>query len=216
MQCPDKRILFSSAWGSFYYRLSKARFDTSGLWADLSPIQWLLRKFKHGFYMPEATWLVSRELTETAGPWDTRLSFDDDGEYFCRVIAASQGIQFIPEAKMFYRRTGCSSMSHIGRSDRKLESLLLSMQLHVSHIRALEDSARVRAACLKYLQLWSICFYPKRPDLRERVQCRSPRLWEASWKLRSCGAESGRGFNNSSVCDWPDRDKASCRCSRNP
>ena len=32
--------------------------------------------------MQTATWLVSRELTEAAGPWDTRLLGDDDGEYF--------------------------------------------------------------------------------------------------------------------------------------
>ena len=38
--------------------------------------------------MQTATWLVSRELAEAAGPWDTRLLGDDDGEYFSRVINA--------------------------------------------------------------------------------------------------------------------------------
>jgi len=51
-------------------------------------------------YMQTATWLVSRELTEAAGPWDTRLLGDDDGEYFCRVLLASNGVRFVPEAKV--------------------------------------------------------------------------------------------------------------------
>ncbi len=36
--------------------------------------------------MQNATWLVSRELAEAAGPWDTRLQYDQDGEYYCRVL----------------------------------------------------------------------------------------------------------------------------------
>jgi hypothetical protein len=39
------------------------------------------------------------------------------------------------------------------------------MQLHVKYIRSLEDSDRVRAACLRYLQAWLIYFYPERPDI---------------------------------------------------
>ena len=49
--------------------------------------------------MQTATWLVSRELTDAAGPWDTRLLIDDDGEYFCRVILASNGTRFVAESK---------------------------------------------------------------------------------------------------------------------
>ena len=37
-------------------------------------------KMGQNLHMQTATWLVSRELTEAAGPWDTRLSLDDDGE----------------------------------------------------------------------------------------------------------------------------------------
>ena len=86
----DRRVLLSGAWGYFRYRPEKAKFIPSPLWADLSPLEWLLLKFSQNLHMQTATWLVSRELTETAGPWDTRLLGDDDGEYFCRVIMASE------------------------------------------------------------------------------------------------------------------------------
>ncbi len=166
----SKRTVLSSPWGRFFYRRSKARFAPSSLWRDLSPVEWLLHKFREAVYMPPASWLVSRELTEAAGPWDTRLSFDDDGEYFVRVIAGSDGVRFIPDARTYYRVSGSGSMSHIGASSKKLESLLLSMQLHIKYFRSLEDSERVRAACVKYLQMWLVYFHPARLDLAERVQ----------------------------------------------
>jgi hypothetical protein len=121
-------------------------------------------------HMQTATWLVSRELTEAAGPWDVRLVRDNDGEYFCRVILASNGIRFVLGAGTFYRRVSPRRASYIGRSDKKKDALFLSMQLHVKYIRSLEDSDRVRGACLNYLQNWLIIFYPERPDIVERLE----------------------------------------------
>src|SRR5271166_4732111 len=104
-KCRSNRMLFSSGWGYFAYRTDRAEFSPTSLWCDLSPAEWLLRKMRENLHMQTATWLVSRELTEAAGPWDVRLFVDDDGEYFCRVILASDGIRFVPQAKVFYRIT---------------------------------------------------------------------------------------------------------------
>ncbi len=160
----SKRTLLSSAWGGFIYRPNKAKFTPTALWCDLSPMEWLLRVWEQNLFMQPATWLVSRELTEAAGAWDIRLSYDDDGEYFCRVVLASDGIQFVPEARMFYRR-GFDSLSRVGRSDKKLESKFLSMQLQIGYLRSVDDGPRVRNACLKYLQIDGLYFHPERPDI---------------------------------------------------
>jgi hypothetical protein len=66
-----------------------------------------------------------------------------------------------------------------------------SMELHISYLRSLEDSDRVRAACVKYLQNWLIYFYPERPDLVKKAEemardlggrLETPRLsWKYSW-----------------------------------
>ncbi|MGB6192155.1 MAG: oligosaccharide flippase family protein, partial [Terracidiphilus sp.] len=87
------RTLLSSPWAHFMYRPYRARFTPSSLWCDLTPQEWLLRKMSQNIFMQTATWLVSRELTEDAGPWDVRLLGDDDGEYFCRVLLASEGVR---------------------------------------------------------------------------------------------------------------------------
>jgi glycosyltransferase involved in cell wall biosynthesis len=166
----SERMLFSSAWGHFYYRIDKANLAPTSLWCDLSPVEWLIRKMGQNLHMPPATWLVSRELTQAAGPWDTRLSLDDDGEYFCRVILASDAIRFVPDTKVFYRVSGFGSLSTIDESEKKLMSQFLSMQLHVGYLRSLEDSERVRAACLSYLQIRFINFYPERAAFVEQLQ----------------------------------------------
>ena len=91
----SKRMLLSSPWAYFYFRTRRARFVPNSLWQDLSPVEWLLRKMGENLHMQNATWLVSRELAEAAGPWDTRLQYDQDGEYFARVLLASEGTRFV-------------------------------------------------------------------------------------------------------------------------
>lgn len=190
-RCPSKRTLLSGSWGRFMYRYNRAKFVPSALWCDLSPAEWLMRKMGQNLHMQTATWLVTRELTEAAGPWDTKLLGDDDGEYFCRVLLASDGIRFVPEARVFYRMAGSASLSYIGRSDKKREAQWRSMQLHIGYLRSLEDSPRVRAACVKYLQNWMVFFYPERLDIFRQAEEMSKNLggrldilrlsWKYSW-----------------------------------
>jgi glycosyltransferase involved in cell wall biosynthesis len=190
-QCPSKRTLISGAWGHFLYRQQQADFVPTALWRDLPVNEWLLLKMGQNLHMQTATWLVSRALTEAAGPWDTTLTTDDDGEYFCRVIAQSKGVRFVPEAKVYYRSHGSNTLSYLGLSSPKLDSQFKSMRLHISCLRSLEDSERVRVACLNYLRTWFFYFYPERPDLVRRLRemarelgglLETPQLsWKYSW-----------------------------------
>jgi glycosyltransferase involved in cell wall biosynthesis len=165
-----QRTLLSGPWAAFHYRTSRAKFVRNALWEDLSPVDWLLRKMGGNLHMQNATWLVSRELTEAAGPWDTRLQYDQDGEYYCRVLLASSGTRFVREARIFYRASNTNRVSYIGSSDRKKNSLYRSMKLHIEYLRSLEESERVRKACLKYMQTWYDCFYPDRMDIIADLQ----------------------------------------------
>jgi len=186
-----KHLLLSSPWAYFHYRTHRAKFERNLLWEDLTPVEWLLRKMGENLHMQNATWLVSRELAERAGPWDTQLRYDQDGEYFTRVLLASEGTRFVPEARVFYRASGANRVSLIGKSDAKRNSLLRSMKLHIQYLRSIEESDRVDAVCVKYLQNWSDNFYPDRQDIIEEVQkmaaelggkLREPDLrWKYAW-----------------------------------
>jgi glycosyltransferase involved in cell wall biosynthesis len=187
----SNRTLLSSPYAPFYYRTKVAKFVHSSLCEDLSPLEWLLRKLSENLFMQNATWLVSRELTEAAGPWDTRLHFDQDGEYFARVLLASEGTRFVPGTGIYYRMSPSNRVSYIGKSNKKKDSLLLSLRLYIQYVRSLEDSDRVRQACLSYLRVWYDNFYPDRPDIVAEVQklaaelggsLEPPRLrWKYAW-----------------------------------
>ena len=198
----SNRILLSSPWARFYYRTRHAIFSPSSLWQDLSPVEWLLRKMGENLYMQPASWLTSRELAQAAGPWDTRLWYDDDGEYFCRVLLASEGTRFVPGTGVFYRITGVNSISYMGRSDRKRDALLLSVKLHIQYLRSLEESDRVRRACLEYLRTKCVDIYPERPDIFKELQnlagqlqgrLEVPRLrWKYAWMKPVFGRKAAK------------------------
>jgi glycosyltransferase involved in cell wall biosynthesis len=191
-QCRSRRTLLSGAWAYFAFRYYRAKFVPTALWRDLPPNEWLLSKMGQNLFMQTATWLVSRELTEAAGPWDSNITNDDDGEYFCRVLLQSDGVRFVPESRVYYRRVhGARTLSYLGPSSPKLDSQFRSMQLHIGCLRSLEDSERVRAACVTYIQNWLFYFYPERLDLVDRLremarglggQLEEPRLsWKYAW-----------------------------------
>ena len=189
--------LYSSGWAFFMYRPQKAHFAPTALWADMSPLEWMTRKMEQNLHMQTATWLVSRELTEAVGPWNTQLLGDDDGEYFARVLMASESVRFVSDGKVYYRVTPSSRLSYIGKSDRKMEAQLASMELNIQYLRSLDDSPRVRAACRTYLCNWLIHFYPERPDLvahaRQLAQSLGgdlplPKLsWKYQWIQKTFG-----------------------------
>lgn len=202
-QWQNRRLLLSSSFGTFKYRYYRARFHPTALWCDLSPVEWLLRKLGQNVYMQTATWLVSREVTDAAGLWDTTLLGDDDGEYFCRVLLASDGVRFVPEARVYYRAPWVGTLSYIGRSPKKLQAHWRSMRLHIRYLRSLEDSERVRAACLRYLQNCFIYFYPEQTDIIKEAEQMAremggkleiPRLsWKYSWIRAIFGWSAAKG-----------------------
>lgn len=198
----SSRILLSSPWAHFYYRTRGAKFVRNYLCQDLSPVEWLLGKMGKNLHMQNATWLVSRQLTEAAGPWDTNLHYDQDGEYFARVLLASAGVRFVPGTGIFYRMTSANRVSYIGKSNKKKESLLVSMKLHMQYLRSLEESQRVRDACLEYMQTKFYNFYPERPDLVAELQevatelggqLVAPHLrWKYAWMTPVFGLEAAK------------------------
>ena len=119
--------------------------------------------------MSNSAWLVSRTLTELAGPWDERLSMNQDGEYFCRVITKSDKVVFVPEAREYVRRSNPKSVSS-SLSRRALESHFLSMSLCIRHLISLEDNERTRKACVEFLQNGLGYYYPDHTDLAMKAK----------------------------------------------
>lgn len=165
----QSRTLLTSAWARFVVRPEQAQFTPDSLWADHSPINWLITKFSDNRFMFPASWLVSRRLAEEAGPWNEQLSLDDDGEYVCRLVAASEEVRFVPDARSYYRVGNAGSLS-TQKSDRALRSGAASLQLCIAHLLQLEDSARTRSASVKLLQDSLHLYYPEQTELVAQCQ----------------------------------------------
>jgi hypothetical protein len=79
-----------------------------------------------------------------------------------------------------------------------MEAQFISMQLHIGYLRSLEDSERVRAACVKYLQTCLPSFYPERLDIVKqaeqiaatlggRLKVPPPLSWKYAWIQKGFG-----------------------------
>ena len=55
-----------------------------------------------GFFPPHA-WLTPRALIDAAGHWDVRLTGDDDGDFFGRLLAHAGRMHFVSDTSVLYR-----------------------------------------------------------------------------------------------------------------
>ena len=185
----NDRVLLSCPFGVFYYRPERAVFRGGPLCRDLAPKDYFYIKFSGNTYLQSSSWLVSRKLTELAGPWWEVRSPDDDGEYFCRIVAAAERICFVPEARCYWRVGNYLSFSE-ARSALALDSFYSSTCRCIEHYLAIEDTERSRRACVQFLQDRLILFFPERPDLFQKMSNRAAELGGVihepplNWKYR--------------------------------
>ena len=205
------RVLFSCPFATFYYRREKARVFRSRLCRDLTPVDYFFIKFSDDTYFQSSSWLVSRKLSDLAGPWWELRSADDDGEYFCRVVAASQGIHFVPEARCYWRVGNKRSFSRAWRrSSADLQALFQTVVRCIEHYRKLEDSERSRAACVAFLQKRLIYFYPDSPHIVQQISALAEELGRAispptlKWKYRYIKAAFGWPAAQRCMFGFPD------------
>jgi glycosyltransferase involved in cell wall biosynthesis len=164
------RVLLTGSFGRFYFRPEKSRILPGPLWRDLAPLDYFYIKFEEDTWLHTTCWLVSRKLTELAGHWWELRTPDDDGEYFCRVVASSERIHFVPTARSYWRVGNYASFSYNkARSIDALEAFLESTFRCIQHFRSLEDSERSRSACVTFLRNRLIYFYPEHPELVQRM-----------------------------------------------
>ena len=162
-------------WGRFMDHPYRARFIPEKNWEVNDPLQWLCHNFSGEGMMPPIAWLTPRVVADRAGPWEERLSLNDDGEYFCRVLLCTRKIIFCNKAVTFYRSNIRDSLSR--RRDRSAwESALLSHDKCVEALLKAEDSPRTRRACADLYQRLAFTTYPTYRDLAARCEDAALRL----------------------------------------
>jgi glycosyltransferase involved in cell wall biosynthesis len=164
-----KMTLYSSQLGLFYWRPEKAKFIPSSLWKDLTPVEFLINKMNQNDWLNPGAYLVSRRLSERAGSWDERLVRDQDGEFFCRIVAACERVKFVQGARCYYRRSGHKQVSQ-GISEEACRSVILAVRLIIGYLRSSEDSERTRQASLAFLGSYLPFFYLRNKGCLNEIQ----------------------------------------------
>jgi glycosyltransferase involved in cell wall biosynthesis len=140
------------------------------------PVQWLLDLWTPGpgygttrwGMVPPCCWLVPRAVADRAGPWDVDIAQDQDGEYFTRVLLASEGVRWEPEGRAYYRQYTTPGSVSRGGSERHLRGRLLAVDAKVRHVMprmAGHEQGQATAAFAR--QYTDIAFhaYPRYPAL---------------------------------------------------
>jgi glycosyltransferase involved in cell wall biosynthesis len=166
----------SAEWGRFSESPARTAFVREENWKDLSPLEWLVRSRADGLGMLfPALWLVPRAVAEAAGPWNEALSLNDDGEYFTRVVLASAAVLFCEGARCRYRSGVAGSLS----SSKNWASGFAAIDLCETHVRAREDSERVRRGFALSWQHLAHGAYPYAPAIAEKAMNRARALHPA-------------------------------------
>ncbi len=160
----NSKYIASGEWARFFKHLDEANFIQQDLWRDLLPVDWLVEAWTQNLMMHPAAWLVPRSISDLVGYWNENISLNDDGEYFCRAILASQGVKFCNGAKSYYR-SGLSGSLSGSKSSKAWESAFLTVELCTNALLEKENSDRTRLASAYYWQYFIFMAYPQVPDL---------------------------------------------------
>ncbi|MEO0935394.1 MAG: glycosyltransferase family A protein, partial [Cyanobacteria bacterium J06641_2] len=174
----------SGEWSRFYNHPLEALFIPQALWTDMQPVDWLVCAWEKHLMMPNAAWLVPIEISEKAGLWNESLSLDDDGEYFCRVVLASEGVKFSWGAKTYYRSGNSGSLSR-SKSRKAWESAFLSLSLGTSNLLATENSPSTRHTCATVFQRFIYAVHADAPDLVKVAKAKVQKFGGSD--LKPCG-----------------------------
>ena len=160
--------LVASKWRRFEGDLTNMHPEEGGNWTDVpgmsTPLEWL----KSERMMIPGGWLGTRELFDKTGPWDESLSINQDGEYFTRAIAASQGVVFEPESQVYYRTGVPGSVSQF--NPEKAPSLFRSCLSFEEVAMSLGNSHEVGTLISNKYQAFLYRVYPHVPDLRKAAR----------------------------------------------
>jgi glycosyltransferase involved in cell wall biosynthesis len=165
----------SGAWARFRDQPGDEIFAPEPVWRDLPGEEFLTSSWSGGGMMANFAWLTPRTIIERVGPWNERLTLNDDGEFFCRVALAASGIAFCDGARGYYRRGSVAAISR--RRDREaLASAFAAIELSCSHLLAHCDSVPAARACAIAYQRFICDAYPAVPDFVAAAERRVAQL----------------------------------------
>jgi len=156
--------LLNGLWGRFTKIEETVWAQNEAVYKAKTGVEFLQIKFETHSMIANSAWLTPRLLCKMAGPWDESLTRDTDGEYFARVATYADSLQFIPQARSYYRSEITNSISR-GRSAHSLASLYRATSMATRYLLDADLSSRSqRAAAIAWRRL-AFELYPEASEL---------------------------------------------------
>ena len=170
----------TARWGRFYGDPRETRFETEAVSCDLAPVDWLALSRADGLGMMfPALWLIPMDIVRAVGFWREELTLNNDAEYFTRIVLGSRRVLFCPGARCRYR-SGVGGNLSAGKTPTHWRSQFSVLNLCEGHVRAREDSQRVRRGfALSWQHLAHAC-YPYDAAIAEQALKRARALHPAT------------------------------------
>ena len=125
-------------------------------------MDWLVELLgpKRGGMVPLGCWLSPRSIALQAGLWNEKLSANDDGEYFARVVLGAKGIRRSESGAYYYRKFRRGYNLSAQKSEAHWQSAILATDLIGEHLRKRRDDIRTRNALARHYMDIAFAAYP--------------------------------------------------------
>lgn len=147
--------------------------DEKFLYSTENPKEFLLNLYgadgvSHNMIQTSA-WLTPKSLINKVGLWDEQLSKDQDGEYFCRVVARANKVMYTSNTLNYYRKH--INGSNIGNQRKRihLESQLKALHSKAQQFNGLENSKAYKNAMALQYKIIAIEAFPEHKDLSKKA-----------------------------------------------
>ena len=136
---------------------------------DIPGWLWVESAFLRDYPTYPGSFVVPRRWIERCGGWDERVSYQDDMEFYARILSRVETVRFCDGALFCYRRGVPGSVSNTG-GRRSSESQWLATRLAVQHLLRARDTRRARRAAARQLMLVSYAQFLAAPDISREAE----------------------------------------------
>lgn len=106
-------------------------------------------------------WLVPRAVIEKSGGWRNYRCPDDDGEFFARVLLASEGIVYVPGILNFYRRASAEHKLSSNAQKKYVQNTLLTIDLKYRYLKERTNDEKIQKSFARQYLDFAVYNYPR-------------------------------------------------------
>jgi glycosyltransferase involved in cell wall biosynthesis len=158
--------------GQDHLTCSPSAYEAAFLYDTDDPVRFLVNLYGgngNGSMVQPNAWLTPRAVIDKAGYWSEACAADDDGEYFCRVILASNGICLDQIGKNYYRKHRHGKNYSAAKSEAADRERLRALELKTKYLLEKTHDIKAKKAMARLFMDLAIASYPQHASLSKQA-----------------------------------------------